>query len=68
MVLINRMIGSTKEQVPEEHRGSRPGRGCIDQIFVLKQLVQKYREKRKEVHVAFMDMEKAYDQVCREEL
>ena len=68
MVLINRMIGSTKELVPEEHRGSRPGRGCIDQIFVLKQLVKKYREKRKELHAAFMGLEKAYDKVCREKL
>ena len=62
------MIESTKEQVEEEQRGFRSGRGCIDQIFVLKQLVEKYREKRKELHVAFMDLEKAYDKVCREEL
>ena len=40
----------------------------IDQIFVVKQLVEKYREKMKELHVAFMDLEKAYDKVCREEL
>ena len=33
---------------------------------VLKQLVEKYREKRKELHVTFMDLEKAYDKVYRE--
>ena len=38
------------------------------QIFVLKQLVKKYREKRKRLHVAFMEMEKAYDKVCKEAL
>ena len=43
-------------------RGSR----CIDQIFVLKQLDEKYREERKELNIAFMDMEKGYDKVCRE--
>ena len=44
------------------------GRGCIDQIFVLKQLVEKYREKMKELHFVFMDLEKAYDNVFREAL
>ena len=31
-------------------------------------MVEKNREKRKELHVAFMDLEKSYDKVCREEL
>ena len=62
------MIEGTKEQVAKEQGGFRSGRGCIDQIFVLKQWIKKYREKRKELHVAFMNMEKAYDKVCREAL
>ena len=45
-VLISRVIGNTKEQVAEEQGGFRSGRGCIDQIFVLKQLVEKHREKK----------------------
>ena len=57
-VLISRVIESTKEQVAEEQGGFRSGRGCTDQIFVLKQLVEKYREKRKELQVAFKDLEK----------
>ena len=47
---------NTKEQVEEEQGGFRSGRGCIYQIFVLKHLVEK---KRKELHVEFMDLEKA---------
>ena len=31
-------------------------------------MVEKYREKRKELHVTFMDLEKAYDKVCRQAL
>ena len=46
-------IESTKEQVTEEQGGFRSGKGCIDQIFVLKQLVEKYIEKRKELHFVF---------------
>ena len=49
----------------EEQGGFGSGRQCIYQIFVLKQLVEK---KRKELHIAFMDLEKAYDNVCREAL
>ena len=52
-VLISRVIESKKEQVVEEERGFRSGRGCTDRIFVSKQLLEKYREKRKELHVAF---------------
>ena len=62
------MIERTKEWVAEEQGGFRSGKGCIDQIFVLKQLVEKSREKRKELHVAFMDLQTAYDKVCRETL
>ena len=52
--------------IAEEQGGFRFGRGCIDQIFVLKQLVKKYKEKRKDLHIEFMNMEKAYDKVYRE--
>ena len=34
------------------------GRGCKDKIFVLKQLLEKYRKKRKKLHVAFMDLKR----------
>ena len=37
----------------------------MDQILLFKQLVEKYREKRKELYVALMHLEKAYDKVCR---
>ena len=49
-VRTSRVMESTKEQVAVEQGGFRYGRGCIDQIFVLKQLVEKYEEKRKELH------------------
>ena len=37
----------------------------MNKKFVLKQLVKKCREKRKELHVAFMDLEKTYDKLWR---
>ena len=44
-VLISRVIESTIEQVAEDQGGFRSGRGCINRIFVLKRLIEKYRGK-----------------------
>ena len=51
-----------------EHIGFWSGRGCIDPIFVLKQLVENHREKRKKLYGGFMDLEKAYNKACSEEM
>ena len=59
---------NTKEQGAAEQGGFRSDRGCIDHIFALTQLVEKHREKRKEMHVAFLDPEKTYYKVCGEAL
>ena len=52
----------------EEQSGFREGRGCADQIFTVRCLSEKYLEKHKDIYVAFMDLEKAYDRVDREAL
>nr|XP_014351054.1 PREDICTED: oxysterol-binding protein-related protein 10 [Latimeria chalumnae] len=50
----------------ENQCGFRPGRGCIDQIFVLWQFVEKHWEWTKELHVCFIDFAQAYVSVWRE--
>src|SRR5215469_12641453 len=65
-ILIER--GLTEGLVGEEQSGFRKGRGCIDQIFAIKCLCEKFREKGRDVYIAFMDLEKAYDRVDREAL
>ena len=62
------MIDSPKERVVKDQGEFRSGRGYVDQLFVLKQLVEKYREKRKELYAAFMYLQKVYDKVCGEGL
>ena len=64
-VVINRVINHTESLIGEEQCGFRKGRGCVDQIFALKCICEKYIEKGKEVFCAFMDLEKAYDRVDR---
>ena len=67
-VLIERVIECTDEAIGEEQCGFRSGRGCSDQIFVVRQICEKMLEKHREVFWAFMDLEKAYDRIDREAL
>ena len=48
--------------------GFTPGRGCNDQIFSLRQIVDKHLMVNKKVFCAFVDLEKAYDSVVRSKL
>ena len=67
-ILIDRVVENSEGQIGEEQSGFRKGRSCSDQIFVLRQLCEKMKEKGKKVWIAFMDLEKAYDRVDREAL
>ena len=64
-ILIRRVIENSEGQVGEEQSGFRKGRGCTDQVFVLRQVCEKMKEKGKQAWIAFMDLEKAYDRIDR---
>ena len=46
--------------------GFRSGRGTADASFILNHIVDKYRENKKPLFVAFVDFKKAYDWVNRD--
>ena len=46
--------------------GFVPGKGIVDAIFMVRQLQEKFLEKRKDLFFAFVDLEKAFDRVPRE--
>ena len=64
-VLINRIRDKTDKAIMDVQGGFRRGRGCVDQVFVVRQVCEKYLAKGKKVYFAFMDLEKAYDKVDR---
>jgi hypothetical protein len=52
----------------ENQSGFRKGRSCIDNVFALNQIIEKRREFNLKMHIAFIDLEKAFDRINRSKL
>ena len=52
--------------IADNQFGFKPGKSTTEPIFALRMLHEKYREKNKELHMVFVDFEKAYERVLRE--
>ena len=66
VVLNRRVIEWSEGVLVEEQFGFRPGRGCRDPLFVLREIV--VNRGTKTVFAAFMDIKKAYPSVWRDGL
>ena len=64
-ILVDRVSKVTGDLIDNEQGCFRAGRGCVDQIFTLKQIGEKAQDKKRRV---LMDSENAYDIVNREVL
>jgi len=67
-VLIRRTSGGVDTKLRKEHAGFRKGRSTIEQIFVLRNIVEQAVEWNSSLYVCFVDYEKAFDSVHRKTL
>ena len=61
-VILQRLKWLAKRIYPESQCGYRYGRDTVDGIFTLHQLLEKSRERRRGLYMAFADYVKAYSQ------
>ena len=55
-------------EISKQQYGFMPEKRTTDAIFALRMWMEKYREAQRELHCVFVDLEKAYNRVPREEL
>ncbi|GJY00765.1 retrovirus-related pol polyprotein LINE-1 [Tanacetum coccineum] len=53
-------------RVLENQFGFMPERSTTEAIYLFRSLIEKYKETQRDLHMAFLDLEKAYDSVPRE--
>jgi hypothetical protein len=61
-VIEHRLRGMT--HITMNQFGFMPGRSAMEAIFLIRQVMERYKEQ-KDLHMVFIDLEKAYDKITR---
>ena len=67
-ILEQRTREKTEHLLSDAQFGFRKGRGCIDAVFALRQLCERAIEYGRDLHLVFVDQDKAFDRVNRDKL
>ena len=66
--IMQRISNAVDMKLRKEQAGFRKHRGCIDQIFALRTIIEQCTEWQRQIYVNFVDFEKAFDSIHRESL
>ena len=67
-ILIDRIKMGVDEKLRQEQSGFRQGRGTLEQMFTLRNILEQCMEWQAPIYVNFVDFRKAFDSVIREKL
>ena len=67
-LLLNRFSSERELRVRPNQGGFRPGRGCIDQLFTLRRVLEHRYKYQQPTVTCFIDFKAAFDSVDRESL
>lgn len=62
-IILNRVDEVLDQNQPPDQAGFRKSYSTADHLLVINQLIEKYQEFNKELHIAFIDYTKAFDTV-----
>lgn len=62
-IIIQRISEVVDKQLRKEQAGFCGGRGYIDQIFALRNIIEQCTEWQRQIYINFVDFEKAFDSI-----
>ncbi|KAK6764050.1 hypothetical protein RB195_024397 [Necator americanus] len=60
-IILDRLIKHREETTRDEQAGFRPGRSTIDQVFIVRRVIEIWQQYSKPMQLAFLDFEAAFD-------
>ncbi|KAK6728136.1 hypothetical protein RB195_005657 [Necator americanus] len=60
-IILDRLIKRREETTRDEQAGFRPGRSTIDQVFIVRRVIEIWQRYSKPMQLAFLNFEAAFD-------
>ena len=67
-LLIDKIRDGVNSKLRDEQAGFRTGRGTVEQIFILRNIIEQVVKWQSTLYITFVDFEKAFDSVHRESM